>query len=55
MTLFERHLGRPMHPSEGIDEREFYVARLFTKKEMEKRWKKIGYKKPIAKQLEINF
>ena len=53
MTLFERHLGRLMHPSEGIDEREFYVARLFTKKEMEKRWKKIAYERPVPKQLEL--
>lgn len=53
MTAFEKHLGRPMVKGEEEHEREWYVAKLYTKKQMEARWKKIGYIKPVPKQLTL--
>lgn len=37
----------------GIDEREYYVSRIFDIKRLKERWDKIGYTPPIPKQLEL--
>jgi len=51
MTAFEKHLGRPMKQSEMADEVEFYVSRILTKEQMEKRKKLFKTYKP--KQLQL--
>ena len=53
MSLFEKYLGRPVEEKDRIFEREFYVAKLYSKSHMRKRWKEIGFKPPTVEQLEL--
>lgn len=53
MTLYEKHIGRLSTIADLTHEREFYVAKLYTKEQMEKRWKRIGYIKPTVVQLSL--
>lgn len=46
MTSYERYLGRPMVKEDLKHQREWHVAKLYTKKQMLARWKKIGYTPP---------
>lgn len=53
MTAYEKYLGRPETKEDAIHAREWYVAKLYTKKEMLTRWRKINYQLPKFKQLTI--
>jgi len=50
MTSFEKHLGRPMKPNEGILEREYYVSLVLSPEKLKARWKSMGHQ-PKPKQL----
>lgn len=51
MTLYEQHIGRRTTKADLIPEREFYIGRILTKEQMERR-KELGTKvKP--KQLRL--
>lgn len=51
MTLYEQHIGRTTTKSDLIPEREFYIGRILTKEQMERR-NKLG-KKEKPKQLAL--
>jgi len=53
MTLFEKYLGRPVEEKDKIFEREWYISKLYTKKQMQKRWDKIGFRMPEVEQLKL--
>lgn len=53
MTLFEKHLGRPMLPSEGLKEREWYVSRILSSKEMDSRRRLMKEETPKQLKLEL--
>lgn len=55
MTLFEKHIGRPITLKDRIHEREFYVSLIFSKSEVQDRWRKIGYERPKPEQLKLNL
>lgn len=55
MSLFERHIGRKMTAEDGLFEREWYVSRILTPEQLEKRWKEIGFVMPKPKPLQLDL
>lgn len=53
MTKFEIYLGRPMLSSEGSKEIEFYVSKILSKQEMNRRERLV--KKRKYEQLKLNL
>lgn len=53
MTLFERHIGRPIKPNEGRREQEFYLSLIFSKKEMEEWRERFPVRKQRYEQLRL--
>lgn len=51
MTLFEKHLGRHMLPSEKIYEREWYVSQVLSPEQLKKRRELMNKETP--KQLSL--
>lgn len=55
MTSFERHLGRPMKPSEKITEREWYVSQILSPKKLKERSSMMKKQEVKPKQLTLEF
>ena len=55
MSLFEKYLGRTVEERDKTFEREWYVAKLYSKSHMRKRWKEIGFKLPTVEQLKLEL
>lgn len=53
MTSFEQHIGRPMKPTEGNTEREWYISQVLSPDEIKKRALLVKREKP--KQLKLNL
>ncbi len=51
MTSFEVYLGRKMKPTEGVEEREYYIKLILSPEQLSYRETKIKRSKP--KQLKL--